>query len=57
MIGRWIFLQVYGTITENKIYVNDETIIPFAASGESGMGRTNEKLQQSCRSAGCLAIS
>lgn len=34
--------------------LSGKTIIPFATSGGSGMGRTNEKLRQSCKGARLL---
>lgn len=34
--------------------LSGKTIIPFATSGGSGMGRTNERLQQSCKGARLL---
>ena len=34
--------------------MTDKTIIPFATSGSSGMGKTNEKLMPSCKGAKLL---
>lgn len=34
--------------------LSGKTIIPFATSGGSGMGKTNESLQPSCRGAALL---
>lgn len=50
-VGFPIWWYVAPTIIQTFLESYDfsgKTIIPFATSGGSGLGRTNEKLQQSC---------
>lgn len=41
-------------VTAKVAGVLSKTIVPFATSGGSGMGKTNEKLLQSCNGATLL---
>ncbi|MGI5895210.1 MAG: flavodoxin [Candidatus Merdivicinus sp.] len=57
LIGFPIWWYVAPTIINTFLESYDfsgKTIIPFATSGSSGMGKTNEKLQPSCPNANLL---
>jgi hypothetical protein len=56
-VGFPIWWYVAPTIINTFLESYDltgKTIIPFATSGTSGMGKTNEKLAPSCRGAKLL---
>jgi flavodoxin len=49
----YIAPTIINTFLESY-YLDGKTIIPFATSGGSGMGKTNEKLKSSCEGAKLL---